>query len=67
MPTRQNLLDIQVDDVTVRTLVGTGAQISVMSAALPTQLLNVITPAIQRTPQVADGSTPAVLGMCTAQ
>lgn len=46
VPTRQNLLDIQVDDVTFRTLVGTGAQISVMSAALPTQLLNVITPAI---------------------
>lgn len=35
VPTRQNLLDIQVDDVTFRTLVGTGAQISVMSAALP--------------------------------
>lgn len=68
VPTHQkNLLDIQVADVTVTTIIGTGAQISVMSAALRTQLLNVITAAIQRTPQVADGSTPAILGMCTGR
>lgn len=65
--TRRNLLDIQVDDVTVTALIDTGAQISIMSAALRTQLRKVITPAIQSTVRVADGSSSAVLGMCTAR
>lgn len=67
LPTRGNLLDIEVDGVPVTSLVDTGAQLSVMSAALRRRLKKVLTPAVPCTVRVADGSTSPVLGMCTAR
>ena len=67
IPTRRNTLQILVVDVTVTALIDTGAQISVMSAALRKKLRKVLTPPVQCAVIVADGSTSTVLGMCTSR
>lgn len=45
LPTRDNLLEVEVDGMPVRALVDTGATISVISAKLCSRLHKVLTPA----------------------
>lgn len=66
LPTRDNLLEVEVDGMPVRALVDTGATISVISAKLCSRLHKVLTPALSHV-KVADGGTPTISGMCTAR
>lgn len=58
---------MNVDGVPVTALIDTGAHVSVMSAQLRHRLKKVLTPAPSPVLRVADGGTPAVIGMCPAR
>lgn len=67
LPTHLNLLDVQVDGVSVSALIDTGAHVSVMSADLRNRLKKILTPPTTPVVRVADGGTAPVIGMCAAR
>lgn len=67
LPTRRNVVNVEIDSLYVPALVDTEAHISVMSNQLRCHLKKILAPVASRVIKIADGAAPIILGMCTAQ